>query len=66
MEDTIKTLKGILIQLQYQSSVFDRTSLEHGSPDQTRAMLFESMFEQISGNIQIAVNQLKILQRELY
>lgn len=66
MKDTITTLKGEVDNLNNMSSLYDRIALEHGSADQTRAMFLESIFNQAIGNIEIAIKQLQILERELY
>jgi hypothetical protein len=66
MKDVIKSLENKLLRIENMSSIYDRAGLDHGSADQTRAMLFESMFEIAINNIEGAIKQLKILERELY
>ena len=66
MKETIENLKKEKAQIELMSSLFDRIGLEHGSPDQTRAMAFESIFEQAISNIDAAIRQLSILEKQLY
>lgn len=48
------------------NSTFDRISLDHGSTDQTRAMMIESIFEQAINHLDGSIKQLRIINRELY
>ena len=67
MEEIIDTLlqqRDALVAEEATNGISNRT--EHGSPEQTRTMLFSSMFAQAIGNIDIAIAQCKILQKELY
>ena len=66
MKSIIESLQEQLNEVKKQSGCFDWTGLEHGSTDQTRAMLFQSMFIQIECNINAAIRQAEILDRELF
>lgn len=66
MKDTIENLKKELEFLKSQCKAFDRTGLDHGSLDQTRSMLFESMFKDAINKLEGTISQLEILNRELY
>jgi hypothetical protein len=66
MKDVINALEKQISSLNSMNLHYDRIALEHGSADQTRAMYLESIFMLSIDKIQAAVNQLKILERELY
>lgn len=66
MTDIIIKLEDLKDKINYESLSFDRSGLDHGSPDQTRAIVIESIFEQAKSHINAAVAQLKILNKELY
>jgi hypothetical protein len=51
----------------YQNMKDTNTSgKEHGSPDQTRGIILESIFTAVLSHIESAIDQLKIIDRELY
>ncbi len=66
MKEIIKSLRKERQKIDGQLALINSSGKEHGSPDQTRGMLLESMFQQALGNIDIAIKQLEIIERELY
>ena len=66
MKESILNLEKQKIIIEEMSYCFDRIGLDHGSHDQTRAMLIESIFENALNHIAGAISQLEILEKQLY
>lgn len=64
MKELILNLKTVSIDVENHMAGFDKISLEHGSLDQARAMMIESIFQMAINNINGAIKQLEIIQRE--
>ena len=61
MNTAINKLKSAVTSIDDQQNSFD-TKHEHGSADQTRAILFQSMMEGEKSDVLRAIKQLEILQ----
>lgn len=66
MKSTINKLSEAFADIDEQQRMTNNKGKEHGSPDQTRGILLESIFEQAKSNISAAIRQIEILDRELY
>lgn len=66
MKEAIAKLRDAETAIMEEQQITDTTHKEHGSHDQTRAILLESLFVQIRTNIKEAINLAAILNREMY
>jgi hypothetical protein len=65
MQDNIENLRQQIELLREQRNSF-KINTDHGTPDQTRSILIRSVFNQSISNIEAAINQLEILEYQLY
>lgn len=65
MKDIIHQLEAQVNKIQLEQ-LSNHGPAEHGTPEQTRRMLTDSIFVAAASHIQAAINQLRILDRELY
>ncbi len=70
MNEMICSLRSLKVNITIEkNSICNKLAkepLDHGSHEQTRDMLFESIFENATNHLDVAAAQLEILNRNLY
>ena len=65
MRDIINNLINAKLEIHTQRNSF-RPCTEHGTADQTRSIVIESLLRNCEDDINKVINQLRILDKQLY